>query len=114
MSEQDDRRERLEKIAHEHVEHLSGETALGHTDPAARGERVTEETPGATGGGEGQVQGIGDMAGTGTRAPLGDESTGGEAAREAIGAEPGESGEVEDRSTGEASREEVTGDQGGG
>ncbi|MEU9837093.1 hypothetical protein AB0D67_36615 [Streptosporangium sp. NPDC048047] len=113
MSEQDDRRERLEKIAHEHVEHLSGETALGGTDPAARGERVARETPDSAQGGEGRVQGAGDMTATGN-APLGDQSTGGEAAREAIGAEPGESGEIEDRSTGEASRDEMTGGQGGG
>ncbi|HEX5567649.1 MAG TPA: hypothetical protein VFY14_12120 [Streptomyces sp.] len=35
--------EKLEEVAREHVEHLSGETAAGRTDPAAAGHRTRRE-----------------------------------------------------------------------
>ncbi|GAA2441944.1 hypothetical protein [Streptomyces glaucus] len=113
MTEQhQDEPEDLRKIAQERVAHLSAETAGGRVDPAGAGTRSeTQDTPREESPGEaaGSAEGIGDMPRSG--ADLGDRDTGGEAAREAIGAEPAESGgEVEDRSTGEASHDEVTGD----
>ena len=105
MSERDDRREQLKKAAAERIRDLPGESALGGSDQAARAEREGRESPDAELAKEatGRVRGIGDLRGTGTRAPLGDQSTGGEAAREAVGAEPG-AANVADESPGTGDR----------
>ncbi|RJL31759.1 hypothetical protein [Bailinhaonella thermotolerans] len=115
MSERDDRNKRLQEVAAEHVQHLSGETARGGTDPEARGRRYKgEQPPKDQGDARGQVEGIGDMGGTGTRSALGDQSTGGEAARQSIGADPDQAErEVPDRNTGETTRRQLRQDQGG-
>lgn len=89
--EQDARRESLREAAADRIRDLPAETALGGSDQAAMGDRAGREAPDADleVDATGRVEGIADMKGTGTRAPLGDQSTEGEAAREAIGAEPG-------------------------
>lgn len=107
----ENRDEDLAEVARERNRHLSGETAKGRVDPAAAGGRANREAPA---GGEG-ARGKGTVRGTEgmprSAADLGDRSTGGEAAREAIGADPAASGgETEDRSTGKSSREEMFGD----
>jgi hypothetical protein len=107
---------------------LPGETALGHVDPAtvsqppgdvsdiADAAAAAGFTPDASTAHDGdpgrtsaeyaatlpqdevgQVRGIGDMPGSGHA--MGDYSTGGEAAREALGVEPGTQGEVPDPSS---------------
>ncbi|WP_344322562.1 hypothetical protein [Streptomyces macrosporus] len=115
--ESENRDEKMKETAREHVRHISGETAKGRVDPAAAGRRAKEEdTPhekpgkGTRQKGTGNVRGSEGMPRSG--ADLGDRSTGGEAAREAIGADPAKSGgEVEDRSTGESTREEMFDDK---
>ncbi|GAA2387834.1 hypothetical protein GCM10010420_08670 [Streptomyces glaucosporus] len=117
----ENRDEKMKETAQEHVRHISGETAKGRVDPAAAGKRA-EETgepgeKGASGGGKTGQKGTGNVRGSEgmprSGADLGDRGTGGEAAREAIGADPSKSGgEVEDRSTGESTREETLGDEG--
>lgn len=84
-------REDLREMAAERIRDLPAETALGGSDQAAMADRAGREAPDADLEKEatGRVEGIANMEGTGTRAPLGDQSTGGEAARQAIGAEPG-------------------------
>ncbi|HEX5540395.1 MAG TPA: hypothetical protein VFX60_02335 [Micromonospora sp.] len=87
----------LRRVAKARAEHLPAEGTRGRLDP-------TSTKPGKTGDsrsagpqeGEGQVRGIRGLPRSGL--DLGDESTGGEAAEQAIGARPGESGtEIEDR-----------------
>ncbi|MDP9434901.1 MAG: hypothetical protein M3P93_06790 [Actinomycetota bacterium] len=115
---------------------LPGETALGHVDPATV-EGVEGQTPiaqaaadagfnpdvgtardgdpsAASSGAEGGTLPLSDMDRSGTDTPLGDLSTGGDAARQALGVDPRETsgGEIPDRSTGEATRDEVTGSGG--
>ncbi|MFP8903730.1 hypothetical protein [Streptomyces atacamensis] len=113
--ENESRDERLAEIARERNRHLSGETAKGRVDPAAAGGRAGKDTSRETDApkkkGKGNVRGTEGMPRSG--ADLGDRGTGGEAAREAIGADPAKSGgEVEDRSTGKSTREETLGDEG--
>ncbi|CAL9406537.1 hypothetical protein SUDANB106_01580 [Streptomyces sp. enrichment culture] len=116
MAEQDKRHDQdLAEVARERNRHLSGETAKGRVDPAAAGGRAREEDTsrgeGSPQKGKGNVRGTEGMPRSG--ADLGDRGTGGEAAREAIGADPAKSGgEVEDRSTGKSTREETLGDEG--
>ena len=116
---------------------LPGETALGHVDPATAtspdqiGRSAAEVAAeagfpgGVSAGGDsagasaraerdasstGSPTGTGDLDRSGTSTPLGDLSTGGDAAREAIGVNPSTAGdEVPDRSTGESTREQVLG-----
>ncbi len=111
---------------------LPGETALGHVDPATV-EGADSQTPiavAATQAGftpdvtnqrggdpgaasadeaEGGTLPIGEMDRNGLATPLGDLSTGGDAARQALGVDPRESSgqEIPDRSTGEGSREDL-------
>ena len=120
------------------VRDLPGETALGHVDPATASSpdeigRDAEEVAaehgfpgGVSAGGDssgasdraaqdaGQTTGptgTSDLDRAGSETPLGDESTGGEAAREALGVDPSSAGqEVPDNSTGESTRAEVLGD----
>ena len=68
---------------------------------------MSDSTPQGTGG----TRPLDDMDRADTS--VGDLSTGGEAAREAIGVDPATAGdEVDDRSTGEATRDQVVGDAG--
>ncbi|NHC13698.1 hypothetical protein [Motilibacter deserti] len=119
---------------------LPGETALGNVDPATakspdeigrRAEDVAAEEgfvasrPGggdsaaassraeADAGSTAAPTGISDLERNTSDTPLGDLSTGGEAARQALGVDPADNrfGEVPDNSTGEATRAEVLGDQ---
>jgi hypothetical protein len=124
------------------IRDLPGETALGNVDPATatspdeigrNAEEVAAEhgfPGGVSAGGDssgasasaeaGASQtasptGTEDLDRSGSSTPLGDESTGGEAAREALGVDPdsvGAGGEIPDNSTGEATRDEVVGDGG--
>ncbi|NHC44492.1 hypothetical protein [Motilibacter aurantiacus] len=122
------------------MQDLPGETALGNVDPATatspdqigrRAEDVAAEagfTASEPGGGDSAASssraesdagstaaptGIADLDRSTSDTPLGDMSTGGEAAREAIGVDPSDNrfGQVPDNSTGEATRAEVLGDQ---
>lgn len=86
----------LELEARSRAEHMPGETAGGRVDD-------TGVTPGDTGDsaaagppeGGGRVTGVDPQA---AQTLMGDESTGGEAAEESIGARAGESGtEIDDR-----------------
>jgi hypothetical protein len=117
---------------------LPGETALGHVDPG-----TVQEQPGGTtdiGDAARDAGFVADAAtqqdgdpGTASFRPegesgaprpleemdrsdtsLGDRSTEGEAARQAVGVDPAQQdgGVVEDRSTGESTRADVAGDQG--
>ena len=113
---------------------LPGETALGNVDPASVDHPVAGQTPiaeaaaeagftpdvatardgepsSASSGATGGTLPVGDMDRSGLDTPLGDESTGGDAAREALGVDPREAGggEVPDRSTGESTHDEVAG-----
>ncbi len=110
---------------------LPGETALGHVDPATA-EGVAGQTPiaevavergftpdvathrdgdpgAASADAEGGTLPLAEMDRNGLDTPLGDVSTGGDAAREALGVDPRETSgqEIPDRSTGEATRDDV-------
>lgn len=89
----------FEEAAKSRADHMPGTTAKGRVDPATVD---TDEDTGRTPSeGTQQVEGVEDMPRSGTDTPLGDESTGGEAARQALGVDPDQSGgEVPDRSTG--------------
>ncbi|MFD2765235.1 hypothetical protein [Micromonospora eburnea] len=87
----------INRVAKARADHLAGETAHGRIDDR-----------GVTRGRTGDSRAAGPPDGTGTVSGtegmprsdlnLGDESTGGRAAEQAIGARPGESGtEIEDR-----------------
>lgn len=87
----------LRRVAKARADHMPAERAGGRLDPKST-------TPGDTGDsraagpqqGEGRVRGVQGLPRSGLE--LGDESTGGRAAEQAIGARPGESGtEIEDR-----------------
>ncbi len=107
---------------------LPGETALGHVDPATV-EGGDSQTPiavaaadagftpdvanqrdgdpsAASADADGGTRPVADMERTGLDTPLGDLSTGGDAARQALGVDPRETSgqEIPDRSTGESSR----------
>ena len=121
------------------MQDLPGETALGNVDPATakspdeigrRAEDVAAEagfiaseprggdSAAASSRAEADAAstaaptGIADLPGNTSDTPLGDMSTGGEAAREALGVDPSDNrfGDVPDNSTGESTRAEVLGD----
>ncbi|MDP9425778.1 MAG: hypothetical protein M3P37_06995 [Actinomycetota bacterium] len=107
---------------------LPGETALGHVNPATV-EGADSQTPiavaaadagftpdvanqrdgdpsAASADADGGTRPVADMDRNGLDTPLGDLSTGGDAARQALGVDPRETSgqEIPDRSTGESSR----------
>lgn len=113
---------------------LPGETALGHVDQASVDKPVSFDTPIAEAAAEagftpdvsrqrdgdpgaasqdatGGLQPLDELDRSGTDQATGDLSTGGDAAREALGVDPREAagGEIPDRSTGEATHDEVAG-----
>ncbi len=110
---------------------LPGETALGHVDPATA-PGVAGQTPiapaakeagftpdvthmrdgdpaAASPDAQGGTLPLSEMDRNGQDTPLGDLSTGGDAARQALGVDPRETsgGEIPDRSTGEGTRDDV-------
>lgn len=91
------RNDDLRRVAKSRAEHMPAETAAGRLDPKSTrpGDTGDSHTAGPPHG-EGRVQGIRDLPRSSLS--LGDESTGGQAAEQAIGARPSESGtEIEDR-----------------
>ncbi|MEU8264881.1 hypothetical protein AB0C02_30245 [Micromonospora sp. NPDC048999] len=87
----------IKRVAKSRANHMGGETAGRHMDERGltRGRTGDSRTAGPPDG-TGTVSGVKGMPRSDLN--LGDESTGGRAAEQAIGARPGESGsEIEDR-----------------
>lgn len=95
--------EQLRRIARSREREMPGETAGGRIDP-----RTVPNHPRQTSGHgpSGTVRGGGDLPRGGMAAPMGDESTGGQAAREATGVDPRAERDT-DKETGWAAGDEV-------